>query len=43
MIIDKFFVPSDESLASGLAQVEMKKLGKFVALTGKNGAGKTRV
>lgn len=43
MIIDKFFVPSDESLASGLAQIEMKKLGKFVALTGKNGAGKTRV
>lgn len=43
MIIDKFFVPADESLASGLAQIEMKKLGKFVALTGKNGAGKTRV
>lgn len=43
MIIDKFFVPADESLALGLAQIEMKKLGKFVALTGKNGAGKTRV
>jgi ABC-type cobalamin/Fe3+-siderophores transport system ATPase subunit len=43
MIIDKFFVPADESSALELAQIEMKKLGRFVALTGKNGAGKTRV
>lgn len=43
MLIDKFFVPLDELSDVGLVKIEMNRLGKFVALTGKNGAGKTRV
>jgi energy-coupling factor transporter ATP-binding protein EcfA2 len=43
MLINKFYVPQDELTATGLVQIEMNRLGKFVALTGTNGAGKTRV
>ena len=43
MIITKFVVPADEVADVGLQAINMDRLGKFVALTGKNGAGKTRV
>lgn len=43
MLIEKFFVPANELKDVGLQGIEMGRLGRFVALTGKNGAGKTRV
>ena len=42
MLINKLYIPQEELIASGLLQIEMSRLGKFVALTGTNGAGKTR-
>ena len=43
MLITKFVVPADEVADVGLQAISMDRLGKFVALTGKNGAGKSRV
>jgi energy-coupling factor transporter ATP-binding protein EcfA2 len=43
MLIEKFNVPSDKLTDVGLKAIEMPKLGHFVVLTGKNGAGKTRI
>lgn len=43
MLITKFIAPADEVSDAGLQAISMDRLGKFVALTGKNGAGKSRV
>lgn len=43
MLVEKFFVPSNELDSVGLQAIEMPRLGRFVALTGKNGAGKSRI
>jgi energy-coupling factor transporter ATP-binding protein EcfA2 len=43
MLITKFVTPSDEVADIGLKAINMDRLGKFVALTGKNGAGKSRI
>src|SRR5574340_436731 len=43
MLIEKFMVPADELVDVGLQPIEMSRLGRFVALTGKNGAGKSRI
>lgn len=43
MLITKFVVPADEAASLDLQAINMDRLGKFVALTGKNGAGKSRV
>lgn len=42
-LIESFFVPQDELANLGLKEVNMKRLGRFVALAGKNGAGKSRL
>lgn len=42
MLVEKFFVPANELADVGLQEIEMGRLGRFVALAGKNGAGKTR-
>jgi energy-coupling factor transporter ATP-binding protein EcfA2 len=43
MLIEKFVVPASELADVGLQSIEMSRLGRFVALTGKNGAGKSRI
>lgn len=43
MLIKKFIAPAEELSDVGLQAISMDRLGKFVALTGKNGAGKSRV
>lgn len=43
MLITKFIVPADEVADVGLQAINIDRLGKFVALTGKNGAGKSRI
>jgi ABC-type phosphate/phosphonate transport system ATPase subunit len=43
MLISKFVVPADEMTDVGLQAINMDKRGKFVALTGKNGAGKSQI
>lgn len=43
MLVEKFVVPANELADVGLQEIEMGRLGRFVALAGKNGAGKTRV
>lgn len=43
MLIEKFAVPANELIDVGLQPIEMNRLGQFVALTGKNGAGKSRL
>lgn len=43
MLIQKFFVPADEVSDLGLQEINMSRLGRFVALAGKNGAGKSRI
>ena len=42
-LIESFYVPQDELGKVGLTEVNMKRLGRFVALAGKNGAGKSRL
>lgn len=42
-LIESFYVPQDELGNVGLTEVNMKRLGRFVALAGKNGAGKSRL
>ncbi len=43
MLISKFVVPADEMTDVGLQAISMDRLGEFVELTGKNGAGKSRI
>ena len=43
MLIEKFVAPANELADVALQQIEMSRLGRFVALTGKNGAGKSRI
>lgn len=43
MLIQKFFVPASEVSELGLQEINMSRLGRFVALAGKNGAGKSRI
>jgi ABC-type cobalamin/Fe3+-siderophores transport system ATPase subunit len=43
MPIEKVFVPGSELEDVKLKTIDMNRLGRFVALTGKNGAGKSRV
>lgn len=43
MLIQKFFAPANEVADLGLQEIRMPRLGRFVALAGKNGAGKSRV
>jgi ABC-type cobalamin/Fe3+-siderophores transport system ATPase subunit len=43
MLIEKFIVPASELTDVGLQEIKMNKLGHFVVLVGKNGAGKTRI
>lgn len=43
MLVEKFVVPANELDEVGLQAIEMSRLGRFVALAGKNGAGKTRL
>ena len=42
MLIERFCIPTAEASQAGLHEVNMTRLGQFVALTGKNGAGKGR-
>jgi len=43
MLINKFIVPKEVSSQHGLAPILMSRLGRFVAIAGKNGAGKSRL
>jgi energy-coupling factor transporter ATP-binding protein EcfA2 len=43
MLVERFFSQSDENWQDGLPDIDMRRLGQFVALTGKNGAGKSRI
>lgn len=43
MLIQQFHVPSDELTDVGLCEIKMTRLGRFVALAGRNGAGKSRI
>ena len=43
MLIQKFILPLAEVSDLGLKAIHMNRLGRFVALAGKNGAGKSRI
>jgi len=43
MLINKFVVPEEISAQYGLSPIAMGRLGRFVAIAGKNGAGKSRL
>lgn len=43
MLIQKFILPLAEVSDLGLKAINMNRLGRFVALAGKNGAGKSRI
>ncbi|MEC5385774.1 AAA family ATPase [Uliginosibacterium sp. H3] len=43
MLIQRFFAPAKEVNDVGLREINMSRLGRFVALAGKNGAGKSRL
>lgn len=43
MLINKFTLSENVSSEYGLAPVSMSRLGRFVAIAGKNGAGKSRL
>lgn len=43
MLIQEFFAPANEVSDLGLQEINMSRLGRFVALAGKNGAGKSRI
>ncbi len=43
MIIHRLFVPEVEAAFDGLREINLTRLGHYVALTGKNGSGKTRI
>lgn len=42
-LITKFVAPASEVADLGLKEIQMARLGRFVALAGKNGAGKSRI
>lgn len=42
-LITKFVAPASEVADLGLKEIQMSRLGRFVALAGKNGAGKSRI
>jgi energy-coupling factor transporter ATP-binding protein EcfA2 len=43
MLINKLVVPEEISLEYGLSPIMMGRLGRYVAIAGKNGAGKSRL
>lgn len=43
MLINRLYIPESEAAEFGLQEIDMPRLGHFVALAGKNGAGKTRL
>ncbi|MBC3919115.1 AAA family ATPase [Undibacterium sp. CY18W] len=43
MLISEFHIPEIEASELGLADIHMSRLGKYVAIAGKNGSGKTRL
>lgn len=43
MLIEKIKIPAAEFQALGLKDINMRRLGRLVALAGKNGAGKSRL
>ena len=45
MKFNKLFIPKEKAALTGLKAINLttKPLGRFVALVGKNGAGKTRI
>lgn len=43
MLIKKFFAPAQEVSDIGLQEINMPRLGRFVALAGRNGSGKSRI
>jgi energy-coupling factor transporter ATP-binding protein EcfA2 len=43
MIIERFYAPENEVSDQGLKEINMPRLGKIVALAGKNGSGKSRL
>ncbi|MFJ4141531.1 AAA family ATPase [Pseudomonas sp. NPDC089734] len=43
MLIESINIPSAEFQESGLQDIKMRRLGRLVALAGKNGAGKSRL
>ncbi|WP_164705223.1 AAA family ATPase, partial [Pseudomonas viridiflava] len=43
MLLESIHIPSKEFQEFGLKDVKMRRLGRLVALAGKNGAGKTRL
>lgn len=43
MLIERFFLPAEEACKYGLAEINIARLGNFVVLAGKNGAGKSRI
>jgi energy-coupling factor transporter ATP-binding protein EcfA2 len=43
MLITRFVTTNEEVTDVGLQAISMDRLGKFVALTGKNGSGKSRI
>jgi ABC-type Mn2+/Zn2+ transport system ATPase subunit len=42
-LVNAFVVPANELTDVGLQAIEMRRLGRFVAVAGRNGAGKSRV
>ena len=42
MLIKEFSLPEDVVRSFGLSEIRMPRLGKFIAIAGKNGAGKSR-
>jgi ABC-type cobalamin/Fe3+-siderophores transport system ATPase subunit len=43
MLISRILVPANDAASSGLSGITMSRLGRFVAIAGKNGAGKSRL
>ncbi|VVC83969.1 hypothetical protein [Sideroxydans sp. CL21] len=43
MLIERLFIPAEELKDVGLQTINMPRLGRYVAMTGKNGAGKSRI
>lgn len=42
-LIERFFAPTSEVKVDGLLEINLPRLGRFVALAGKNGSGKSRI
>ncbi len=43
MLIKRLYVPSSDLVSTELQEIDMPRLGRYVALAGKNGAGKSRL